>query len=787
MSLKIVQRLLAVVICCFVVVTCYISIVIFDRQAALQKVSRYNAVWTVSQALAEFGRLQLTLASYALPESRTSFDEVQLRLDIMFSRLDIFEEGHAAEFGAGRSLRQFVRNEPKNEQVIAQLRQALEAADARIMAEGAGFDVAATLRTLQPMNAEMVAMASRAANYGAARAAGDKAELGRLHMLFTGLAWSLIICGIVLIVLLVRQNKLLKEAHTKLSQTTAQLQESNGVVGMQNQRFDAALNNMSQALCTCDHRGQLVVFNKRFEALLGPDSRLQPGTNLSEALAVGRRTSEPSALQELYEEQMRLIQRHEKGSFTKDLRDGRSFSVAHEPLSDGGWLATYEDVSVRRQAEAHMLHMAHHDALTDLPNRVLLRKQLRARCLRSGRSSEIVAILLLDLDGFKEVNDTLGHHFGDELLKCVADRLRAIPEVGSVARLGGDEFAILMPPSCSAEDTVAIAKRVLSVLSEPYMVDGHEIVLSGSIGIAHQRQASCNPQELLKHADLAMYQAKADGRGRVCLFAPEMEARLHERKALEADLREALPRGEMELHYQPLLDAQTLEIAGFEALLRWKRQGREYVSPAEFIPFAEEIGLIEQLGEWVLEQACFQASKWPNHLFVAVNLSPVQFRQGNVVLKVLKALTRSGLLPQRLELEITESVLLEASDLNLAALNQLKEMGVRIALDDFGTGYSSLSYLSRFTFDKIKIDQTFIRDLPAGGHAAAVVEMIVDLGGRFGIKTTAEGVETDEQLHLLQQLGCSQVQGFLFARARLPGDLQFTYPRQKELLAPALG
>ena len=771
-SLRFVQRALAAVICCFIVATAYISVVIGERQNAVDKVSRYNAAWTVGQALAEFLRLDAALAAYSLPIKASSFDEVKLRLDILFSRVATLEAAPAGGLTDLRSLRRFAISEPKIAESIAMLRSRLEAIDKMIEADGANFDVRRALEIAEPLGKEMTELSARAQAYGAARAEEDQEELRRLHIISTTLAAGLILCGILLTFLLLRQNRLLATAHADLSSASRELEQTHVHLAAQNGRFTAALNNMSQALCTCDANGDLVVFNEQFARLFGR-SRLEPGVKLEEALAARSLAGEPSVLEPLHRHQMPFVRDGRKGDFTLDLPGGRSFAVAHEPLAEGGWLATYEDVSDRRQAEAHILYMAQHDALTDLPNRALLRKWLEARCRREGASHGHVSIFLLDLDGFKEVNDTLGHHIGDEVLKVVARRLRAcVLDHDCVARLGGDEFAVLMPEGSTSADCEELATRVLESLSRTFLVEGHKITLSASIGIARQpRSVSLTPSVLLKQADVAMYRGKAEGKARIVQFTPDMEARLHARRAMEADLREAMGRGELEVHYQPLLGTDTLEIAGYEALLRWNRGGKGYVSPGEFIPLAEDVGLIDTLGEWVLGEACREARTWPAGIFVSVNLSPLQFRESDLAAKVREVLRSTQLPPRSLELEITESVVMEANETTLSTLHQLREWGVRIVLDDFGPGYSSLSYLTRFPFDKIKIDRSFVRDVPARRDARAIVRLIVQLAGELGTTTTAEGVETDEQLARLREIGCTQVQGFLFAPARPAGQI----------------
>jgi diguanylate cyclase (GGDEF)-like protein len=771
MQLKHIQRLLTVVVCAFVAGVIYISVVIADRQTALQRVSRYNAAWTVSQAMTEFLRLENVLKGYT--QSTGEFEELMLRLDIMFSRIDTFQEG-VSEAEDKRSLRQFVRNEPKNEAALAMLKQSLISLDAVIGIEGEKLDSSKALRLLLPVDPEMTALAARASAFGAERVAEDKSELSRLHLVFTGLACGLILCSIVLIVLLLMQNKALAKASGRLGVSASRLETASKQLALQNQRFDAALNSMSQALCTCNAMGQVVVSNERFAKLAGV-SIVGSGVVLEELLG-GNGSSSTSGLNALYQYQLPLIHQHQRGTFTLDLPDGRSFSVFHEPLADGGWLATYAEVSERRRAEAEIFHMAHHDSLTKLPNRVFLHQKLVEQFARVEPSNAYTTILLLDLDGFKEVNDTVGHSAGDDVLKEVAGRLVAsVGDAGIVTRLGGDEFAVLITgETISSETGSELAHLILSHLQEPYIVGGRQFVLGASIGVAHEQCSLSTPAELLKHADLAMYQGKARGKGQVVLFDPVIATALNSRKALESDLREAIGRGEMEVFYQPLLNTQTRQVEGYEALLRWRRGHKAFVSPAIFIPVAEEIGMISFLGDFVLREACQQATRWPPHINIAVNLSPVQFRDGNIVRDTLKILSETGLSPYRLELEITESIFLDATGATLDTLHELKQLGIRIALDDFGTGYSSLSYLSRFPFDKIKIDRAFIGDLGNANINTVIVELVVDLGKKLGIQTTAEGVETEGQLCKLKGLGCAQVQGFLFAAPKPASELSFS-------------
>jgi diguanylate cyclase (GGDEF)-like protein len=428
-------------------------------------------------------------------------------------------------------------------------------------------------------------------------------------------------------------------------------------------------------------------------------------------------------------------------------------------------LVAIMDVTAKRQAEARIVHMAHHDELTGLPNRVLFRDRLDEALLRTRRDRHKIAVLYLDLDQFKAVNDTMGHPAGDKLLMAAADRLRAcLRESDMVARFGGDEFAVLQIELAGPHEAGALADRIVTLLSEPYDIDGQQVVIGASAGIALAPADGETSEQLLGNADIALYGAKGDGRGVFRFFEPTMDARLRAHRALELDLRKALRAGEFEVYYQPLVTLATGVISGFKALLRWHHPLRGMVAPGEFVPLAEETGLIVPIGEWVLRQACAEAAAWPDDLKVAVNLSPVQFKKSNLPQMVFAALASSGLRAARLELEITESVVLEESKTNLATLHRLRALGVAIAMDDFGTGYSSLSYLRAFPFDKIKIDRSFISELGESGDCKAIVRAITNLGLSLSIPTTAEGVETEEQLELLRKEGCTEMQGFLFSR-----------------------
>jgi diguanylate cyclase (GGDEF)-like protein/PAS domain S-box-containing protein len=436
-----------------------------------------------------------------------------------------------------------------------------------------------------------------------------------------------------------------------------------------------------------------------------------------------------------------------------------------------GFLVAVVDITERRKAEARIAHMAHHDGLTNLPNRALYQDRLKQALEQAGNKR--VAVLCIDLDLFKNVNDSFGHAMGDRLLKMVAERLR--PEIRGnnlVARFGGDEFAVILASDVSPKDASDYATRLIKILSACYDIDGIEVVIGASIGTALSPGDGDTSEELMRNADMALYRAKSDGGGVHRFFEREMDRQAQKRRDVELDLRRAFANGEFELHYQPLVDIAADRISGFESLLRWRHPEKGMISPADFIPVAEDIGLIAPLGEWVLREACAEAVKWPADVKVAVNLSPVQFRSRNLVQVVVSALAQSGLSPLRLELEITESLFLAETEANLAILHQLRELGVSISMDDFGTGYSSLSYLRSFPFDKIKIDRSFVKDLAERSDCVAIVRAISGLGRSLNITTTAEGVETMDQLDWLRAEGCTEVQGFLFSAARPASEIE---------------
>jgi diguanylate cyclase (GGDEF)-like protein len=457
------------------------------------------------------------------------------------------------------------------------------------------------------------------------------------------------------------------------------------------------------------------------------------------------------------------------------MRNGRTFKIRHRPLPDLGWVATHEDITEQRQAEIKIAHMAHHDALTDLANRVLLNERLES-ALATFRDGEMIAVHHLDLDQFKAVNDTFGHPAGDQLLKIVAERLRGLVRTtDTIARMGGDEFVVLQAPIADPTEASALAQAIIELMSMPYDLNGHQAVVGASIGIAVSPGDGSSCDNLLRNADLALYRAKADGRGTFRFFEPVMDLQMQTRRTMELDLRKALPAGQFELYYQPVVNVASNEIRGFEALIRWNHPERGMIAPATFIPLTEEIGFIVPLGEWVIRQACIAAAKWPEDIHVAVNISAVQFRSPDLMKVIVGALAASGLDPARLELEITETVLLHSKEATLAVLHQLRDLGVRIAMDDFGTGYSSLTYLQCFPFDKIKIDRSFVKDVTENKGSLNIVRAVAALANGMGMTTTAEGVETQDQLDRIAAEGCTEMQGFLFSRPIPEREIERTF------------
>lgn len=563
-----------------------------------------------------------------------------------------------------------------------------------------------------------------------------------------------------------------EEIISQLSTARQQLEGSQKELQQQKLMLDTAIDHMVEGLCMFDAEKRLVVCNERYALLYRlPPELLRMGTShadiIRHRIVKGILKGDPSeGAAEQFISKLAALPFDAVSSRIDEFADGRLICVTRQPMAGGGWVATHLDVTEQRRSEAKITHMAQHDALTDLPNRVLLRERMEHAIAVTRNGGVDLAVLMLDLDRFKEVNDTLGHPTGDSLLRAVAARLReCTTETALIARLGGDEFAVIDYVTNPAVEAAALAENIKKALCEPFDLGDHRVTVGTSIGIAIAPRDGNDSDVIMKSADLALYSAKSGGRGAFHFFEPELDQLMHARRNLERDMRKALAQGEFELHYQPFVDVESGQTCGFEALLRWHHPERGLVSPAEFIPLAEETGLILPLGEWVLRAACAEAAKWPLALMIAINLSPAQFRSKELVSIIVGALAASGIAPQRLELEVTETVIMHDSEAVFAALGQLRELGVRIALDDFGTGYSSLSFLQKFPFDKVKIDRSFVSELSRKkGEAHQIARAVVAFAVSLGKTTTAEGVETAEQLDILREEGCAEAQGYYFSR-----------------------
>ena len=540
----------------------------------------------------------------------------------------------------------------------------------------------------------------------------------------------------------------------------------------ENSLLRLAVEEMPQGLSVLDGQDCVVLANRHVASVWGvPASLLEPGTTF-QTFMTGARASETEA--------SRQQPTPAKGSVGVRRRewlthDGRSIEVTVTRLADGSTIALHEDITEQRRNEARVAFHARHDPLTALPNRLAMRDELKRQLVRNTRGEEL-AVLCLDLDRFKIVNDTFGHAVGDLLLTQVADRMRACARgTDYVARMGGDEFAVFQCGTQQPASATALGHRLINALSEPFDLGSQVAQIGASIGIALAPFDGDSPDALLKNADLALYRAKAAGRGTQRFFEPAMDAQAQKRRALEGDLRQALvdgqSQGQLYLAYQPQVDLKTMQVTGVEALLRWAHPTRGNISPVEFIPLAEETGLIVPIGTWVLAQACRDAVQWPEHVRVAVNVSAVQFTRRALLGEVMAALNDAGLRAQRLEIEITESVMMQDQKQALALLTELRAQGVRVAIDDFGTGYSSLSYLRSFAFDRIKIDRSFVHDADRNPEARAIVRAIAGLGASLGMAVTAEGVETLPQLDVIRDEACTEVQGYLFSQPRPASEI----------------
>ncbi len=547
----------------------------------------------------------------------------------------------------------------------------------------------------------------------------------------------------------------------------ATLQATRRTARLNRIRIQGTIDSTGLAISIFDRDRRLVYCNRQFLELYNLPKRLGRHGTSFEAMLRGRvagGTSIGEDPEEYVAWRLAFVKRREFSQTDLTLNSGRVVTVTHQPLADGGWVSTHKDITEFTRLQDELGYRAYHDALTGLANRHMLQKRLAA-AFEEAAGLGSFALLIIDLDGFKAINDTLGHNAGDQLLKEVAHRIETtLGGRGIAARMGGDEFAVVMNMGAAARDAHLLAVELLEAARRPFSVDGQPCDVHFSIGLAIAPGDGAAAEQLMKNADLALYSAKKERRGGYRFFEPAMDKAMRERRQLERDLTAALERGQFEVHFQPIFNLRRQALSGFEALLRWRHPEDGMISPARFIPVAEETGLIVPIGEWVLREAINEAAKWPPGLRVAINVSSVQFQRGNVTATIMNALASAGLAPERVEIEITESVFFENNEANLDALRQLHALGLKIALDDFGTGYSALSYLLSYPFDKIKLDGSFVRALDTASGAQAIIHAVAEIGERMGMVTTAEGVETAEQLRNVYAAGYTEAQGYLIAR-----------------------
>jgi diguanylate cyclase (GGDEF)-like protein len=763
----------------------YTSLLTIQQDATVKSLVRYDDAFDAAQGTVELLRLQDSVAEYALGAPDVTADIVNLRFEILQNRFQVLDRP---------SFVQAVSGHVETDGVVQDLSDALSQTQAllpRLSEKGVPQQIIAAL---SPLDSEMTLLMSITSTIVGSEIALDQERLKRLHFISSAVNFCLIAIGVLLIILLLRDNRLMLNANAQLTKLAEDLKrtssaltaahtavaEANESLAMQNAtlrgrdellrvqnfRFDAALNNMSQGLLMADSDRRLIVCNKRFREMFAlRPAEVEPGTRLDDLLhlTMERQAQPLLVISEVHQRLAEIWRGSDAGQFYAETDDS-SIQVVYVPMSEGGWVVTYEDISERRKVEANTEYLAHHDILTGLPNRLAFSLRLD-QLLRSRTDPWTFALLIVDVDDFKDVNDTLGHLAGDMLLVTIAQRLRGcVREEDLVARLGGDEFAILQMLPRDRNDTLALAQRLVDAVDQPYDLEGRRMSSSISVGIAVEDEDTRDAEHLFRNADMALYRAKAAGRNTWRFFEPEMQQEVQTRSTITADLRTALKEDQFEIFYQPVVNAGSGQLVQFEGLLRWNHQSLGSIAPGRFIPIAEESRLIVPIGEMVLRRACAEATRWPSQVRLAVNLSPVQFAGRSLVGVVESALRDAGLDPSRLELEITEGALLRDREQVSVILKELRSLGVTIALDDFGTGYASLSYLRQLPFDKIKIDRSFITDLNAKGDAVPIIEAVVSLATNLGMTTTAEGVETVEQWRVLSSIGCTYVQGYLFDR-----------------------
>lgn len=750
------QFILALVAALLLLVTVYGSYVLVRHVHVADHARLVTTALLLNETVGELDRLRATADRVGGARQPVPQDEFRRRMRDAAVRLDTIADVTASRTDLPETTLRQLRED---------LRQAIEGT---ANPQAGGDTTRALVDTLNQAVPELNRVITRLHTDAQTSNMAHLRTLRRDHWMLVALLASLAGCGIVLILMAIRHGRLLSSAHTEVDALVDHLRETGAELRTQNARFEAALTNMSQALCVADSDQRIVVCNSRFNTLLGlTDIQTRPGTPVADLFEAAAENGQldRATVAGILTQHRQLITAERPGGFTQETEDGRAVAVSHQAMPGGGWVATYEDVTDRRQAEARIRFMGRHDCLTRLPNRAALIERLASLPNDPRLDGEQLAVMTINLDHFRSFNDSMGHDAGDLLLKAAADRLRGtIRDSDFVARTGSDEFVVLRLSNQHPADAERLARQILAVMATPYEIDRQFMSVTASMGIAISAEQQTDPDLLLTHADTSLERAKAEGRGTYRFFDPEMDARVQMRRAMEHDLREALIHGDFRLAYQPIWDLAGDRVSGFEALLRWVHPARGVVSPGEFIPLAEELGLIGPIGAWAIQQACRDAAQWPAEIAVSVNLSAVQFQDDRLGAVIEQALADARLPPNRLILEITETVLLADDARTVATLHELRRRGIRISLDDFGTGYSSLRYLVSFPFDKLKIDQSFVRDMTTRADCWTIVSSIVSLAKQLGIATTAEGVETAEQLDLIRSIGCTEAQGFHFSQ-----------------------